>query len=458
MALDPKGGGPKNKRHWAWMRIGYTSKSTQGGRFGGGKAHTIKGKPVYKWVRVGTPFYNQLRSKGIAPAMVKAGRQPRRSPGGSYIGKGGNSLDIGHTVKPGNTKGASLDGVRVHGDGPKIGTKAGDKAMNKLGKNGGGGGGNGPNRKRKKQRSSGFQSATSAIGKQLGGTKAGQKLGGGYAEAQAGLQFDAPIKDLKTLIARLGPQNTQAINDLTNWYGSVSQLNQQAGQRAGDIASDVSGAQDQTIQGLMAALGGGSNAGNAQLAALQANDSAYQKVLGGIEQQYHSDMDPIISQAGAQAKEREQRLNLTQMQDYQLQLADLMGQRGQAKAASQMQVDQYNNELAQQWFQNRLAKLNAALGAQAAGVDMQVKQAQLKQAKRETKASKGGPVAWKSLNPAERDELLQRATGSYVGTDGLVHAQRSKKQAQALLSSWLKSPVGSGKNPGLLTALYQYYN
>jgi hypothetical protein len=293
----------------------------------------------------------------------------------------------------------------------------------------------------------------------LGSTKAGKRLGKGYADALAGVQFDAPIHDIKSLIDRLGPQNAQAINDLSHWFGNVSQLNAQAGARSGQIANEVAGNQDQAVQGLMAALGGGANPANQNIAALEANDSGYQRVLGGIQQQYHANMDPILAGAEANAKEREQRLNLTQMQDYQLQLADLLGQRGQAKATNQLEVDKYNNELAQQWFQNKLAKLNANLGAQAAGVDMQAKLAGIRQSQQQSRAA--GNTAqnvWRKMNPAQRDELLQRATGAYQKADGTVGYSRTQKQAQAWLSGVLKNPVGSGKNKGLLTMLYQYYH
>jgi len=430
------------------MRIGYKTPPA------GGKAH--KGAPVYAWVMVGSDKYRMLRSKGNSVYAVRTRKNlPKTAKvyGDPTWGR----------LKPGNTKNASLDGVRVGGTGPKIGTKKGDAAMNRQQrKNGVGGGGGGGGRGK---RGGGVSSArasgrtTAAINQQLGSSKAGQKLGKGYADALAGMQFDAPIHDIKTLIERLGPQNQQAIGDLTHWFGQVSELNQRAGQRSGQIAEDVAGRQDQAVQGLMAALGGGANDANAQIAQLQANDGGYQRVLGGIQEQYHNDMDPILAEAAANAKEREQRLNLTQMQDYQLQLADLLGQRGQAKATNQMEVDKYNNELAQQWFQNKLAKLNAALGAQAAGVDMQVKQAQLGQARQESKAARNpSQNVWRRMNPAQRDELLQRATGAHLRPDGTMATQRTMKEAQAWLSGVLKNPVGSGKNPGLLTMLYQYYH
>jgi hypothetical protein len=446
MAVDKKGGGSgKARKRYAWMRIGYKSPA------GGGKAH--KGAPVYAWVMVGSDKYSMLKAKGNAVYAVRSRKSiPKTATvyGDPSWGK----------LKPGHPKGGpSLDGVRVGGTGPKVGTKKGDKAMNRQQRKNGVGGGGKRGRGVSSARARGQQQTQQAINQQLGSSKAGSRLGKGYADALAGQQFDAPIHDIKTLIERLGPQNQQAIGDLTKWFGDVGALNTRAGERSGQIAEDVAGRQDQAVQGLMAALGGGANDANAQIAQLQANDGGYQRVLGGIQEQYHNDMDPILAHAEASAKEREQRLNLTQMQDYQMQLADLLGQRGQAKASNQMEVDKYNNELAQQWFQNKLAKLNAALGAQAAGVDMQVKQAQLGQARQESKAAKNpSQNIWRKMNPAQRDELLQRATGAHVRPDGTMATQRSMKEAQAWLSGVLKNPVGSGKNAGLLTMLYQYYH
>lgn len=447
MALDRRGAGRRRPhKNYAWMRIGYKTPS------GGGRAH--KGAPVYAWVLVGSDKYNMLQSKG---GTVYAVRRRRALPDGARV-FGDPSYKGGTTQK----HHPSLNGVRVGGDGPKIGTKAGNRAMDRLsGGNGGGvrgGGGKSGGGKRRKRGGSSAQT-TQAVAQMLGSTKAGKRLGGGYADKLAGVQFDAPIHDIKALIDRLGPQNQQAISDLSHWFGNVSQLNAQAGARSGQIANEVAGNQDAAVQGLMAALGGGANQGNQNIAALQASDSGYQRVLGGIQQQYHANMDPILAGAEAAAKEREQRLNMTQMQDYQLQLADLLGQRGQAKATNQMEVDKYNNELAQQWFQNKLAKLNANLGAQAAGVDMQAKLQGMRQNQRTSRAQGNtSQNVWRRMNPAQRDELLQRATGAHLRADGTMTTQRSMKEAQAWLSGVLKNPVGSGKNAGLLTMLYQYYH
>lgn len=311
----------------------------------------------------------------------------------------------------------------------------------------------------------GFGAAVGGVQKSLGGKgQVGQKLNADqYANALAGMQFDPQIRDLKTLIARLGPQNTQAINDIDSWFGNATQLNQQAGQRTGQIYQDVAGQQDAAIANMMQALGGAGNEANQALAATNLRDTGYQRALGGIEQQYHADMNPIIASAQASAKQREQRLNLQQMQDYQLQLADLMGQRGQAEAAANFEARKYNNELAQAWFQNRLASVNAALGAQAAGLDMAVQRERIASSRAQRAAAKkagGGAgkfVGWNRLNPVERSQLL---TTAVYKPDG---SRRPLGEAQNYLVSMGYAAGSRGKaipgrtNTKILAALKTFY-
>lgn len=265
---------------------------------------------------------------------------------------------------------------------------------------------------------------TKAINQMVGGGAVGKKLGAGYAGAMAGMQFDAPINDIKVLIERLGPKNAQAIQDVTNWYGQVEAANDQAGARSAQMTQRVAGEHDQAIQGLLASLGGGAVDANAALAQSGLRDSGLLRALGEIEGQYRSDMDPILEHAEASAKTLEQRRNTEQMQNYQLELAQLLGQRGQAKAAAQLEVDKYNNELSQQWFQNKLAKLNANLGAQAAGVDLAAKKQAMAIQKKEAGGGGGGFVPWKRLNPAEKTQLVSAAVYKPSGrTRSLVQAQ-----------------------------------
>jgi hypothetical protein len=428
MPLDEGGAGQRKRRHWAyipirvrqvyvsgkWKSVAWNAPAAK--RF---KSRIVKGNPA--WVRVGSPRYIAIRKQGFNPIAIKAGKRPAS---GTVPVKGST---------PGNPSGKSMA--------PK-GVKPG-KPIGKPGVGGVGGGGGG----RRRRRGGGNQTQR-AINQQLGSANAGKALGKGYAENVAGLQFDAPIHDLKTLIARLGPQNQQAIADITNWYGNVSQLNQRAGARAGDIAENVAGNQDQAIAGLMGALGGGANDANAALAQSNLRDTGLLRALGGIEQQYHSDLDPVLAHAQANAQALTQRRNVQQMQDYQLQLADLMGQRGQAKAGAQMEVDKYNNELTQQWFQNKLAKLNANLGAQAAGVDLRVKRAALRAQKKE---SSGKFVPWRSLNPAEKTQLLQAAVYNPNGT------RRSLDKARSYLVGLGYSAGHLSPNPGILSSLRSFY-
>jgi len=424
------GGAPARdrRRHWAYIRVGYKGGVPQAG----GKAHKAGGTPVFRWVRVGSPLYRQLRDKGIKPVAVRAHRSrptgiPKAAQSGGSGGGGG---------KTGSGIGAAVGSAISKGGGGKA---RGIKASVRRGR-------------KRRGKGSGDQAAISAISKQIGSAKVGKKLDTGMADTLAGLQYDAPIHDVKTLIDRLGPQNAQALADISNWFGQAQAANMQAGSRNAGIANDVAANQDAAVQGLMASLGGGGNDANAAIAVTQLNDSGLQRVLGGIEQQYHNDTDPLLAQAAATAQAAEQRRNLQQMQDYQLQLADLLGQRGQAKASNLLELNKYNNELAQQQFQNMLAKVQAGQAAASLGLDLRAKKAQLKQAKAQSKRDSGKFIPWNRLNPAEKTQLLQAAVYDPTG------AKRPLAKARSYLVS-LGYAAGhtSAHNAAIISGLQSYY-
>jgi hypothetical protein len=399
-------------RHWAYIRVGYK-------RIPGPTAKSpVKKQAVFKWVRVGSPFYSQLRSKGVKPIAV---RTRRRAP----VNIPGNTNSVREAPRPSGSGGV-----------PKTDPKP---ALRKSG-------GSAPRRKRGNSGSN-DQATIRAANQAIGKSRVGSKLRPGMADAIAGMQYDAPIHDLKVLIDRLGPQNAQALADISHWFGQAQAANAQAGSRDAAVAQDVAAQQDQAVKGLMASLGGGGNDANAAIAAQEANDSGLQRILGGIEQQYHSDMDPLLAQAAASAQTAQQNRNLQQMQDYQLQLADMLGQRGQAKASAQLDISKYNNELAQQWFQNALAKMQAGQAAASLGLDLQAKRVQIRQAKQQGGGSQKF-VPWVKLNPAEKTQLLQAAVYTPDGR------RRSRVQADQFLRGLGYSPHG---NFSLAKALSSYY-
>lgn len=305
-----------------------------------------------------------------------------------------------------------------------------------------------------------FSTALGGIQTGLGGrgaSQTGAKLNvPQYAETLAGMQFDPAIQDIKTLIARLGPANAQNIQNIEDWYGDAQQAGTQAGARTAAAYEGAADQQSGEIQEMMAALGGGANAANPLLAAAGLNNQGYLRALGAVEQQYRADMDPILEQAAATTKTNEQRRNVEGMQNYQLELAGLIGQRGQAKAAANFEGTKYNNELAQVWFQNKIAEMNAALGAQSAGIDMAGKREQIAASRQQRqsagKASKGGFIPWKGLNPIERQQLLTTAVYLPNGQ------RRSFSSAQNYLVSMGYAAGNSPtRNRAIVQALRSHY-
>lgn len=422
MAIDKTDGTGQSRRdrkvHWAFMAVGLKKDNPN-------KAQG--GLTKFRWVKVGSPHYRRLRAKGVTPFAIRTGGprphgRPTKKEAPSFVG------NVKHGA-PG-LKGPSGTGSQVSG----------------KGKGGGG------KRRHKGGRGAGDQAVVQAVNKQIGSPHRGQKLDPGMADTLAGMQFDAPVHDLKVLIDRLGPQNAQALTDIGNWFGQAQAANMQAGSRDAQVAQDVAAQQDQATQGLLASLGGTANDGAGMLAAAGLNDSGLQRILGGIAQQSHSDMDPLLAQAAATAKTAEQRRNLEQMQDYQLQLADLMGQRGQAKAANLLDIRKYNNDLAQQTFQNILAKMQAGQAAASLGLDLQAKRADIRAHRQQAQRDSGKFIPWNRLNPAEKTQLLQAAVYKPDGTRRTLDAAR-----QYLVSLGYAAGHTSAHNAAIISGLQSYY-
>jgi len=416
------------KRHWAYIRVGYRDHKTEHGM-------TLPGTgthPVFRWVRVGSPLYKTLRGKGIHPVAVRTGKRPRPGTVPSKGSTGGHGK-FGPGQRP--------DGVKA--DPTKGGGHRG------AGFQGGGGGG----KRRRGGRGGGSAQATiHAVDQQIGNARVGQRLDTGMADTLAGQQFDAPIHDVKVLIDRLGPQNAQALADISNWFGQAQAANAQAGTRDSEIANGVADQQDQAVQGLLASLGGSANDGAGMLAAAGLNDSGLQRILGGIEAQSHADMDPLLAQAAASAKQSQQNQNLAQMQNYQLQLADLLGQRGQAKASNLLDIRKYNNDLAQQQFQNMLAKMQAGQAAASLGLDLMAKKADIRAQRAQSKRDSGKFIPWQHLNPAEKTQLLQAAVYKPDGTRRNFESAR-----QYLVSLGYAAGHTAQHNAAVISGLRSYY-
>jgi hypothetical protein len=216
----------------------------------------------------------------------------------------------------------------------------------------------------------------------------GSLLDPNMADKLAGLQFDSQIHDLGVQQGRQPRIAAQDLADIKNWYGQAEGSLATAGAR--DKATSTAGRNSilDATKALVASIGGSANEGSGSVAA--AGDDAVGTIgaLGTAEDQYNSDMGPIMKLAQAGASASEQARQTQAAQDLTTQLEDAKGQRGDAKAQALMQILQANNatkdtrltnmlgiraannQLTEQQYQNQLAEQQAQLSGLALGVKM----------------------------------------------------------------------------------------
>lgn len=252
------------------------------------------------------------------------------------------------------------------------------------------------------------------FGKMIGDPNVGKMLPRSMADAIAGLQFDAPIHDMKNQIGREPYQRAQDLHDIANWYGQVQHLNNQAGDNATKIANQVASGIAGSGQDLMAALGGRANGAAGMMAAVTAQDAALQRQLGGIEATYRSDNNAQLENAQAGASAATSAQHSAQANDLQLKLADLLGQRGQARKAALMDILDKNNALAQQRFTNRQSKLESKIGALAAMGNIDLTRATTAAQEQQTHqgSNPSKHIPWDSFNGNDQYNMVKDwATG-----------------------------------------------
>jgi hypothetical protein len=98
---------------------------------------------------------------------------------------------------------------------------------------------------------------------------------------------------------------------------------------------------------LVASLGGSANMGSADVAAASQDANGTLAALGAAEDQYNNDLAPLLAAERASQLVNQGNKDTAQTQADQLNLENLQGQGGQAKVASQANIDQENNALAQ---------------------------------------------------------------------------------------------------------------
>lgn len=198
------------------------------------------------------------------------------------------------------------------------------------------------------------------------------------ADAYAGEQYDPQIYDTNAQVVNNASDKKQALHDIETWMGQVGASQKTAAARDHAISEAGKGSIADIGKSLVASLGGSSNAGSGLVADSAQQGSNLLTALGANQDQYQSDLAPILSlekagqMSSADAKFEASKQALLQ------RLTELKGARGQAVVNRTGELNdknnaildsrmnyathagEYNDSQRQQGFNNKLA-LNQAI-------------------------------------------------------------------------------------------------
>lgn len=316
---------------------------------------------------------------------------------------------------------------KAHNRGGKSGKGGGGGGGGKGGKGGGGGGGGG-------------DEFGDLLAKLMKLTKKGGQVG---EEIPMSLldQLSNPAADeaIQKLYdqqrAALEANNAQSIADIQNWYGQVGSSFAASKEEAARIAAQTGAEMQAGTQGLIGSLGGGANPASAAVAGSGNVGAAMLAALGQAEQNYSSDMGPILQDEAAGASARQKAL-LTQSlssldSEYLAQMIGRSDSRTSDRLNLTMQIINANNNLAEQRYQNMLAGAQAGLAGLMSGVQIQggqldnmIKQWQLDNPDKQLGApDPNAPgqkafIPWAQLPPDQRVAAIQQAVSMALGPAG----------------------------------------
>jgi hypothetical protein len=243
-----------------------------------------------------------------------------------------------------------------------------------------------------------------------------------YAETTAGIQFDAPIREALIERDRLKAQGPQNQRDIGNWYEQVLGSVGKAATRDAAINADAQESMGTVTGSILSSLGGGANPGAGVVGAAGAEAVGTLKALGSAQEQYNEDVQPLLRAEAAGVSTREAANQSNMARQIADKIINLRGQRGQAETLAGMEALKYNNDIAQQGFQNTLATEQTALGAEMSGLDKRAQQLrnQLMEKELNTPAPGEAPafVAWPKLQLPDKMNIVNSVMTSVLGPQG----------------------------------------
>jgi hypothetical protein len=187
------------------------------------------------------------------------------------------------------------------------------------------------------------------------------------ASKLADLKYGSSIKEAQTAVDRQPGQAAQDLHDIENWYGQVLGAQKTAAGRDSDMTKAGVGSVRDAVSRIVSSLGGSANTGASDVAAAGENQVGTLQALGTTQDQYNSDIAPLLKDESAGARTRQVNLNTTNAQDLARQLAELQQQRGDEEASQRMNIAGFNNDVAQKQFGDDLAVQQAKEAAALTG-------------------------------------------------------------------------------------------
>jgi hypothetical protein len=240
------------------------------------------------------------------------------------------------------------------------------------------------------------------------------------ANAAANAEFGTQINDTRTAQADAVAQAHQNLRDITDWYSQLAKQNMAGGVTDQQATEAAAGQVHNTIQDLIASIGGQANSGSGSLA--QGGVDALANLLGqGVTQQnFITNRGVADTAAQAGQMSAQQALDSQKQQGLASQLMDLLNQKAAAVITNRQQLIAQNNAARQANFGNQISRLDAILGARQAVGNQKVQGLQIAQGKQALKTAKataaqakgpgGGPL-FVNMTTAQRVAAVSAMMG-----------------------------------------------
>lgn len=292
-----------------------------------------------------------------------------------------------------------------------------------------------------------------------------------YANQLAGLQYDQQIRNTGIERERSVRQGQQNQRDINTWYEQVTGSLAKARERDQAINQAARAGMRSASEDIVGAFGGEANPAGSDIARAGQEGLDLLTALGSSQEMYNSDMAPILQTERAGALGRQRALDVAATQDLANQVLGLQGERGRARSAAELDLKQYNkqlaqqrlealmgirqanNELLQQSYNNSIGALNTRAGLKMSDIELEAAQRDLKN----RPGGKASPAAlWQQMGSSGQLVTLQQHAQSQMfnttqvddGQGGTVEQMvpATPQEAISRIHALLRSALG-GKFP-----------